>query len=168
MNEYLLYILPFNNGNHFKFGITRCKKFKRIRSLNRKYGVDIDKSFIYRGDKDSIILIESKLKQNEFLQVDDYLGRDGYTEIRNISELKNTMDIVEGYKEFNLIKEPLKIYDKYCKVKSYSSSFNSTFNMSFLSIKTSGMELPEANLTSIDINEIDIPYESTLKPGIFR
>ena len=40
--------------------------------------------------------------------------------------------------------------------------------MSFLSIKTSGMELPEANLTSIDIDEIDIPYESTLKSGIFR
>ena len=166
MNEYLLYILPFNNGNHFKFGITRCKKFKRIKLLNRKYGVDIDKSFIYRGDKDSIILIESKLKEYD-LQISDYAGMDGYTEIRNISELKSTIDIVESYKEFNLIKESLKIYDKYCKVKSYSSSFNSTFNMSFLSIKTSGMELPEANLTSIDINEIDIPYESTLKPGIF-
>jgi hypothetical protein len=168
MDEYLLYILPFNNGNHFKFGITRCKNFERIKGLNRKYGIDIDKSFIYRGDKKSIISIETKLKQNEFLQVDDYIGRDGYTEIRNISELKNTMDIVESYKEFNLIKEPLKIYDKYCKVKSYSSKLNSTFNMAFIKIKTSGMELPEANLTSIDIDEIDIPYESTLKSGIFR
>lgn len=167
MDEYLLYILPFNNGSHFKFGITRCKNFKRIKSLNRKYGVDIDKSFIYRGDKRSIILIESKLKENEFLQVYDYLGEDGYTEIRNISELKNTIDVVEGYKEFNLIKEPLKIYDKYCKVK-YCSTFSSTFIKSFLSIKTSGMELPEANLTSIDIDEIEIPYESTLKSGLFR
>ena len=158
MDEYLLYILPFNNGYHFKFGITRCKNFKRIKSLNRKYGINIDNSFIYRGDKKSIILIETKLKQNEFLQVDDYLGRDGYTEIRNISELKNTMDTIESYKEFNLIKEPLNIYDKHCKVKKYS---NSNFNISILSIKTSGMELPDLELTSIDISEIDIPYEST-------
>jgi len=160
MDEYLLYIPPFNNGYHFKFGITRCKDFKRIKALNRKYGIDIDNSLVYRGDKKSIISIETKLKQNEFLQIDDYLGKDGYTEIRNISELKNTIDIVESYKEFNLIKEPLKIYDKYCKVKKYS---NSSFNISILSIKTSGMELPDVNLTSIDISEIDIPYELTLR-----
>jgi hypothetical protein len=166
MDEYLLYILPFNNGNHFKFGISRCKKFERIKSLNRTYGIDIDKSFIYRGDKKSIVLIESKLKENEFLQVDDYIGIDGYTEVRKISELKNTIDIIESYIEFNLIKESLKIYDKSFKLRK--DNFKSTFQISIFSIKTSGMELPEANLTSIDIDEIDIPYESTLKSGIFR
>jgi hypothetical protein len=88
MDEHILYILPFKNGNHFKFGITGVKKFTRIKSLNRTYGIDIDKSFIYRGDKKSIVLIESKLKENEFLQVDDYIGIDGYTEVRKISELK--------------------------------------------------------------------------------
>ena len=166
MDEYLLYILPFNNGNHFKFGITGVKKFTRIKSLNRTYGIDIDKSFIYRGDKKSIVLIESKLKENEFLQVDDYIGIDGYTEVRKISELKNTIDIIESYIEFNLIKESLKIYDKSFKLRK--DNFKSTFQISIFSIKTSGMELPEANLTSIDIDEIDIPYESTLKSGIFR
>jgi hypothetical protein len=63
-------------------------------------------------------------------------------------------------------KESLKIYDK--SFKHRKDNFKSTFQISIFSIKTSGMELPEANLTSIDINEIDIPYELTLKSGIFR
>lgn len=62
--------------------------------------------------------------------------------------------------------QSLKIYDKYFKFRK--NNFKSTFQISILSFKKIDIELPEANLTSVDINEIDISYESTLKPEIYN
>lgn len=156
--NYLLYILPFKSGKHFKFGITRVQDLKRVKNINKIYTIDIDKSFIYRGDKHSILNIECKLKEHEHLIVEDYIGMDGYTEIRSISELNNTINIIEKFKEFKFIKEPLINYYKLVSYKNYKFIPKVKTN-----VKTGGNNLPDLELNIVDINEIDIPYESTIK-----
>jgi hypothetical protein len=156
--NYLLYILPFKNEKHFKFGITRVQDLKRVKNINKIYTIDIDKSFIYRGHKDLISKIECRLKEFEHLIVEDYIGMDGYTEIRNISELNNTINIIEQYDEFNLIKEPLKKYNNLVTYKNYTFKPKTKIN-----VKTGGSNIPDLELNMVSVDEIEIPYESTIK-----
>lgn len=153
MNDYILYILPFKNGNHFKFGITKIQSLKRIKQINSLYDIDIDNGFIYRGDKTSVISAESELKIYETLEVDEYLGLPGYTEIRDISKLDMTINIISKY---NLLKEPLKVYEEMCVVKTIRLPSRNN-------IKSSGSDLSELPNdifnTSSDI--FDIPYHLT-------
>ena len=168
MKDYILYVLPFKNGKHFKFGITRVKNFTRIKMIHKMYEIDMDKCIIYRGDKTSIMLVENRLKEYELLQVEEYFGLEGYTEIRNISELENSIEIIESYKEFDLVKESLTKYSEEFRFSMNRVEFKPGILTSLSSFKTSGEELPNLDLTSSDINDIEVPYESTLRSGLFR
>jgi len=153
MKNYILYVLPFRNGKHFKFGITSVESLKRIKGLNKIYDIDIDKSFIYRGEKSVITSTESELKIYEFLEVDDYIGLPGYTEIREVSELENTISIIENY---NLKKESLV---KYKEMVINKNGIRKIPNKSF--VRKTGGDIIQMNLP-IDINDVtgipDIPH----------
>jgi hypothetical protein len=168
MKDYILYVLPFKNGKHFKFGITKVKNFTRIKMIHKMYEIDMEKCYIYRSDRDSIMLIENKLKEYELLQVEEYRGLEGYTEIRNISELQNSIDIIESYTEFDLIKEPLTMYNREFRFSMNRVEFKPNVLTTLSSLKTGGEELPNLDLTSSDISDIEVPYESTLRSGLFR
>ncbi len=108
-NQHILYILPFKNGRYFKFGITKEMNFERIKHINRIYGIDIERGLVYYGNTKDIVFIENQLKNKFCVKNHEYKGRNGYTEVRNISELKSTISILKEYKnKFDLQKFKLK------------------------------------------------------------
>jgi hypothetical protein len=104
-----LYLLPFKNNKHFKFGIS-SSGFNRIENLNSIYEIDINKSKIYVTENEKLIkYIEKEIKvlfpDNERI----YRGKDGWTEIRDIKifdkvlELLNTRPKFVNLKSYQLV-----------------------------------------------------------------
>lgn len=152
MTDYLLYVLPFKNEKHFKFGISRQKKLERIKDLHNIYEIDIDKSFFYTGSKEVITFIECELKKFESLEIDDYYGIAGYTEIRNISELEKTIKIIESYDK-EIIRQDL---------KNYINCFRYTKHDPQKKLKAKkrlSVDLPNSDLYLTDFEDFDIPFK---------
>jgi hypothetical protein len=103
---YIFYILPFTNGEYFKFGITKNINLSRISNLNTLFGIDFSKSIILYGSGSDIKRLEKKLK-NSLPIIEKYKGISGYTEIKDILTLPYVIEEsikVEGiyiYKDFS-------------------------------------------------------------------
>ena len=107
-----LYILPFNNGGHFKIGIS-SNNYNRIRQHNSTYKINYSKSLVVQASRDNVRNLERILLSNIPPTVsDEYSGKDGYTEIRDISYLATCLDDIDYFKSrLNLHIQSLKEED---------------------------------------------------------
>lgn len=81
-----LYLIPFNDGKHFKLGITQSKDLSRIKKLNQIYDVNYEQSLLVSASKArSIQLLEKDLLNIFSGEVQKYKGKDGWTEVRPLS-----------------------------------------------------------------------------------
>ena len=118
-----LYILAFNDNEHFKLGISIAPNQNRISKHISTYGVDVSKSLVVSCDnKNSIKLLEKNLKHitSKVITEDSpYYGLDGHTEIRKNEQLVEVMGIIDMFKPIlGLDIEGLKIDEKPIKVKN--------------------------------------------------
>lgn len=83
----ILYLLPFKNGTHFKFGITDIAKrgFDRpYQELDPLYGIDFSKALMVSANKkEEIYVLETELKRNyaRYFKSNEFEGKDGASEI---------------------------------------------------------------------------------------
>jgi hypothetical protein len=89
-----LYLLPFKDAPHFKFGISITDDYARIIQLCSIYQVNFDKSLIVNSKDDSLIrMLERQIKvEYKNYAVADYAGFDGATEILNIDCFKQVLE----------------------------------------------------------------------------
>lgn len=118
-----LYILSFNDNEHFKLGISIAPNQNRINKHISTYGIDVSKSLIIScDDKNSIKLLEKNLKHitPEAITNDSpYYGLDGYTEIRKNEQLEEVINIIEMFKPILGLKvEELKVVGKPITIKN--------------------------------------------------
>lgn len=118
-----LYILAFNDNEHFKLGISIAPNQNRISKHISTYGVDVSKSLVVSCDnKNSIKLLEKNLKHitSKVITEDSpYYGLDGHTEIRKNEQLEEVMGIIGMFKPIlGLDIEGLKIDDKKINLKA--------------------------------------------------
>ena len=91
--SYVLYLLPFNNGDYYKLGITNQKDLFRIKYLDDVYDINFDESAIFYGFKRDILLAEKYLKQYIPKVYDNpYDGMNGFSEVREIEYFDKTME----------------------------------------------------------------------------
>jgi hypothetical protein len=118
-----LYILAFNDNEHFKLGISIAPNQNRISKHISTYGVDVSKSLVVScDDKNSIKLLEKNLKHitSKVITEDSpYYGLDGHTEIRKNEQLEEVMGVINLFKPIlGLEIEALKVEEKPIKVKN--------------------------------------------------
>ena len=83
-----LYILPFDDDEHFKIGIWGWGDLQRVKNHQSTYGIKKDNSLIITATRNRTIEILERHLLNIFdEQTDKYMWKDGYTEIRHISNL---------------------------------------------------------------------------------
>ena len=108
MNPHL-YILPFNDKQFLKIGISLNNNFNRINKLSNIYDIDTDNIILYSSDNiNNIKLLETNIKIiiNEKIKPENiYYGKDGYTEIRNVKYLNDIINLI------NTLKPLLNIYE---------------------------------------------------------
>jgi hypothetical protein len=93
LSYYVLYLLPFNNGDYYKIGITNQKDLFRIKYLDDVYDINFDKAAIFYGFKRDILLTERYLKQYIPKIYDNpYDGMNGFSEVREIEHFDKTME----------------------------------------------------------------------------
>ena len=96
--KHYLYILPFNDGKHFKFGRS-SGNYSRLQQHNNTYGgIDFESSLIIEASKRVVITMEALLKIS--IKRDDktvYEGLDGYTEVRDVKYLHNCCDHLKHF-----------------------------------------------------------------------
>ena len=93
LSYYVLYLLPFNNGDYYKLGITNQKDLFRIKYLDDVYDINFDESAIFYGFKRDILLAEKYLKQYIPKVYDNpYDGMNGFSEVREIEYFDKTME----------------------------------------------------------------------------
>jgi len=107
-----LYILPFNNDRHFKIGVS-SNNYNRVIKHNSVYNINYSKSLIVQASRDNVRNLERILLSNIPPTVsDEYSGKDGYTEIRDISYLAICLDDIDYFKSrLNLHIQSLKEED---------------------------------------------------------
>ena len=97
-----LYILPFNDKQHLKVGISLNNNFNRIKQLSNVYDIDSDNIILYSSDNiNNIKLLEKNIKTiiNETITPDNiHYGKDGHTEIRNVKHLNDINTIIDTFK----------------------------------------------------------------------
>lgn len=97
-----LYILPFNDKQHLKVGISLNNNFNRIKQLSNVYDIDSDNIILYSSDNiNNIKLLEKNIKTiiNETITPDNiHYGKDGHTEIRNVKHLNHINTIIDTFK----------------------------------------------------------------------
>lgn len=118
-----LYILVFNDDEHFKLGISLAPNQNRMIKHISTYNVDVSKSLVVScDDKNSIKLLEKNLKHitSKVITEDSpYYGLDGHTEIRKNEQLEEVMTIIDMFKPIlGLTVEELKLNEKPIKVKN--------------------------------------------------
>tara|TARA_B100000795_G_C22794651_1_gene438721 strand:- start:862 stop:1710 length:849 start_codon:yes stop_codon:yes gene_type:complete len=93
-----LYILPFNNDMHFKIGVS-SNNYSRVIKHNSTYDINYSKSLIVQASRDNVRNLERILLSNIPTTVsNEYSGKDGYTEIRDISYLATCLDDINYFK----------------------------------------------------------------------
>lgn len=104
-----LYILPFNDKQFIKIGISLNNNFNRINKLSNIYDINTDNIILYSSDNiNNIKLLEKNIKSiiNETISPDNiHYGKDGYTEIRNVKHLNNIINLI------NTLKPLLNLYE---------------------------------------------------------
>jgi hypothetical protein len=97
-----LYIIPFNDNQHLKVGISLTNNFNRIKQLASIYDINHDNIMLYSSDNiNNIKLLEKNIKTiiNETITPDNiHYGKDGHTEIRNIKHLNDINTIIDTFK----------------------------------------------------------------------
>lgn len=107
----ILYLLPFKNGEYFKFGISSQKDLHRVNHIDNLYQVDFQNSVIYYGLKPDIQLVENYIKKITSMSYNNpYKGKDGYSEIREFSLFKRILHKCDDQfrNDFSFIKYELK------------------------------------------------------------
>ncbi len=93
MSYNILYLLPFKNGKHFKFGISTQRDLSRVYRIDSLYNIDFDKSIIYYGLKPDIQLVENYIKKiTPKMYNSPYKGKDGYSEVRDFSLFERILE----------------------------------------------------------------------------
>gem|GEM_PF-3245476 len=82
----ILYLLPFTDEKHFKYGYTETQRqgYARIKKHNAKYGIDLEKAKIVIAlDAKTIIDLEKQIKSDysRFFKTKEFEGEDGFSEI---------------------------------------------------------------------------------------
>jgi hypothetical protein len=97
-----LYILPFNDKQFLKVGISLTNNFNRINHLASIYDINYDNIILYSSDNiNNIKLLEKNIKTiiNETISPDNiHYGKDGHTEIRNVKHLNDINTIIDTFK----------------------------------------------------------------------
>ena len=97
-----LYILPFNDKQHLKIGISLTNNFNRIKQLSNVYDIDSDNIILYSSDNiNNIKLLEKNIKTiiNQTIAPDNiHYGKDGHTEIKNIKHINQINAIIDTLK----------------------------------------------------------------------
>ena len=133
-----LYIIPFNDNQHLKVGISLNNNFNRIKQLATIYDINHDNIILYSSDNiNNIKLIEKNIKTiiNETISPDNiHYGKDGHTEIRNIKYLNNINVIIDTFKpllnlyEINYTKQTTPIKKEKKVIKKTIIDNNITLN----------------------------------------
>jgi hypothetical protein len=133
-----LYIIPFNDNQHIKVGISLNNNFNRIKQLASIYDINHDNIKLYSSDNiNNIKLLEKNIKTiiNETITPDNiYYGKDGHTEIRNIKYLNDINNIIDTFKplinlyEINYIKQTTPIKKEKKVIKKTIIDNNTTLN----------------------------------------
>jgi hypothetical protein len=108
---YILYLLKFKNGTHYKLGITNQLELNRIKHLDDLYDIDFENSVIYYGLKRDIQLVETYLKKLiPEIYNNPYKSKDGFSEIREIKSFDKVIDKCDNQfsKDFYFIRLELK------------------------------------------------------------
>lgn len=114
LSYYVLYLLPFNNGNYYKLGITNQKDLFRIKYLDDIYDINFDESVIFYGFKRDILLVEKYLKQYIPKIYDNpYDGMNGFSEVREMEHFDKTVEKCTNQftSDFEFLKYKLKDLD---------------------------------------------------------
>ena len=133
-----LYIIPFNDNQHLKVGISLNNNFNRIKQLASIYDINHDNIILYSSDNiNNIKLIEKNIKTiiNETITPDNiHYGKDGHTEIRNIKHLNDINTIIDTFKpllnlyEINYTKQTIPIKKEKKVIKKTIIDNNITLN----------------------------------------
>lgn len=108
---YILYLLKFKNGTHYKLGISNQLELNRIKHLDNTYEIDFENSVIYYGLKRDIQLVETYLKKLiPEIYNNPYKGKDGFSEIREIKSFDKVFHKCDNQfsKDFSFIRVELK------------------------------------------------------------
>ena len=128
MNQNFLYILPFNDGKHFKIGIS-SNGYSRINHLNKIYDINLNQAYIIHSVKNNVKMLETELLQIFDKDDCDKFDTDGYTEIRNIKYLDECLSFIQNKHiklNYILTKFDTKIFNKI----TYSIKSNKPSNTS--------------------------------------
>lgn len=95
-----LYLAPFADKKHFKFGIT-TNLGGRLARHHQNYTLGIDKWIVFSADSRVISFLENELRcsLSPCESVESFNLIDGYTEIRSIKDLPEALDIINSKPE---------------------------------------------------------------------
>lgn len=83
----ILYLLPFSNKTHFKFGVTDVTKrgFERpYQELDPLYGIDFSSALMVTASKkEEILILETEIKKNysRYFKASGFEGKEGASEV---------------------------------------------------------------------------------------
>lgn len=113
-----LYILPFNDNQFLKIGISLSDNFNRINNLSKIYDINLNNAILISSDNaENIKLLEKNIKTiiNETINPDNrYYGKDGHTEIRKVKYLNDIIELINKFKPILNLQE-LKYNIQYAK-----------------------------------------------------
>jgi hypothetical protein len=111
MSYNILYLLPFKNGKHFKFGISTQRDLSRVYRIDSLYNIDFEKSIIYYGLKPDIQLVENYIKKiTPRIYNSPYKGKDGHSEKREIYLFESILEKCDNQfqTDFSFVRYELK------------------------------------------------------------
>jgi hypothetical protein len=111
MSYNILYLLPFKNGKHFKFGISTQRDLSRVYRIDSLYNIDFEKSIIYYGLKPDIQLVENYIKKiTPRIYNSPYKGKDGHSEIRDFYLFESILEKCDNQfqTDFSFVRYELK------------------------------------------------------------
>ena len=111
MSYNILYLLPFKNGKHFKFGISTQRDLSRVYRIDSLYNIDFEKSIIYYGLKSDIQLVENYIKKiTPRIYNSPYKGKDGHSEIRDFYLFESILEKCDNQfqRDFSFVRYELK------------------------------------------------------------
>ena len=97
----ILYLLPFENGRHFKFGVTDLNKrgFDRpYLELDPLYEIDFSKALmVTANEKKEVYILENEIKRNysRYFRTEEYVGKDGASEILPIEYFDEVISFIK-------------------------------------------------------------------------
>ena len=111
MSYNILYLLPFKNGKHFKFGISTQRDLSRVYRIDSLYNIDFEKSIIYYGLKPDIQLVENYIKKiTPRIYNSSYKGKDGHSERRDFYLFESILEKCDNQfqRDFSFVRYELK------------------------------------------------------------